>query len=102
MRDSLKSVLGEISREAAAQGVGFRLYRRGSKHDVYHLGETVVITMPRGSVNWRSRIEMLKACEPELGYRWWMPENRRPVARDDIPDTRGKGYRGPCRRRTAG
>jgi hypothetical protein len=101
---SAKDLIGEISREAHRQGVQFRLYRNGGKHFIYHLGETVMLTVPRASVNPRSRIEMLKKCEPELGYRWWMPADRRPADRDDIPDGTDvpKGYRGPRRRRRAG
>lgn len=98
----MRAVLGEISKEAARQGVPFRLHRNGHKHAVYHLGETVVLTMPRASINPNSRIAMLKQCEPELGHRWWMPEHRRPAERPDIPDAAPKGYRGPCRRRRAG
>lgn len=93
-----KALIGEISREAERQGVPFRLYRRGSKHFIYHLGETVIVTVPHSRVNSRSRIEMLKQCEPELGYRWWMPADRRPADRDDIPSVTVKGYRGPRRR----
>lgn len=103
MSGSTKDLIGEIGREAARQGVAFRLYRNGAKHFIYHIGETVMLTIPRSGVNPRSRIEMLKKCEPELGYRWWMPADRRPADRDDIPDGTGlpKGYRGPRRRRQA-
>lgn len=99
MSDSIKSILGEISRAADALGVPFRLYRRGSKHMIYHLGETVVLPVPYSRVPSRIRMEMLKACEPELGYRWWMPEHRRPAGRDDLPSTVDRGYRGPRGRR---
>jgi hypothetical protein len=98
--DSIKSILGEISREAAAQGIVFRLYRQGSKHAIYHLGTTVVLPVPYSKIPSRIRHEMLKSCEPELGYRWWMPQHRRPAARTDLPDTVTKGYRGPRRKRT--
>jgi hypothetical protein len=98
--DSIKSVLGEISRAAHAQGIAFRLYRQGSKHAIYHLGVSVVLPVPHSKVPRRIRHEMLKACEPELGYRWWMPADRRPADRDDIPDTASKGYRGPRRKAT--
>lgn len=102
MSNTAKDMLGEISREAARQGVAFRLYRSGAKHFIYHLGETVMVTISHTKVNPRSRIEILKRCESELGYRWWMPEHRRPADRDDIPDGTGlpKGYRGPRRKRT--
>lgn len=100
MSDSIKAILGEISREAARQGILFRLYRQGSKHAIYHLGSTVVLPVPHSKVPGRIRHEMLKACEPELGYRWWMPEHRRPAARDDLPTITPKGYRGPRGRRT--
>jgi len=99
MSDSITSIIGEISREADRQGIVFHLYRRGAKHLIYHLGKTVVLPVPYSKVPPRIRFEMLKACEPELGYRWWMPEHRRPAARDDIPDTVAKGYRGPRRKR---
>lgn len=96
-----KSLIGEISREAQRQGVEFRLYRNGAKHYIYHLGETVVVTISHARINPRSRIEILKKCEPELGYRWWMPADRRPADRDDIPsEGTPRGYRGPRRRRT--
>lgn len=101
MSDSIKSILGEISREAARQGIPFRLYRQGRKHAIYHLGTAVVLPMPHSKVPGRIRMEMLKACEPELGYRWWMPDHRRPAARDDLPTIVPKGYRGP-RGRQAG
>lgn len=101
MSDSIKSILGEISRAADAQGIVFRLYRKGSKHMIYHLGDTVVLPVPYSTIPNRIRMEMLKACEPELGYRWWMPEHRRPADRDDLPTTVKKGYRGP-RRKHAG
>ena len=100
MSDSIRSILGEISREASRQGILFRLYRQGSKHAIYHLGDAVVLPVPHSKVPTRIRMEMLKACEPELGYRWWMPEHRRPAARDDLPTTVAKGYRGPRRKRT--
>jgi hypothetical protein len=45
-------------------------------------------------------MEMLKACEPELGYRWWMPAHRRPESRSDLPSGVEKGYRGPRGKRT--
>ena len=99
MSNSIKSILGEISREAKRQGVTFRLYRNGSKHAIYHLGETVVLPVPYSSVPGRIRMEMLKACEPELGYRWWKPVHQRPAERTDLPDTVEKGYRGPRRKR---
>lgn len=95
-----KSLIGEISREARRQGVPFRLYRNGAKHYIYHLGETVVLAISHSKVNHRSRIEILKHCEPELGHRWWMPIDRRPADRDDIPSITPKGYRGPRRKRT--
>lgn len=100
MSSQAKSLVGEIAREAARQGVSFRLYRNGAKHFIYHLGETVMVTVSHTKVNHRSRIEILKQCEPELGYRWWMPEHRRPADRDDIPSETPKGYRGPRRKRT--
>lgn len=97
-----RSLIGEISREAQRQGVEFRLYRNGAKHYIYHLGETVVLTVSHARINSRSRIEILKKCEPELGYRWWMPADRRPADRDDIPsEGTPRGYRGPRRRRTS-
>ena len=101
MSNSTSDLIGEISREADRQGITFRLYRNGAKHYIYHLGESVKITIPRSGINRRSRIEMLKKCEPELGYRWWMPADRRPADRDDIPDGTDlpKGYRGPRRKR---
>lgn len=98
MSDTVKSILGTISREAARQGVTFRLFRKGGKHLIYHLGEAVVLPVPHSKVPGRIRHEMLRACEPELGYRWWMPEHRRPVTRDDLPDIVAKGYRGPRRK----
>lgn len=100
MNATIKSVIGEISRAAAEQGIEFRLYRKGSKHMIYHLGDTVVLPIPYSKVPSRIRLEMLKACEPELGYRWWMPGHRRPAERDDLPSTVAKGYRGPRTRRT--
>lgn len=100
MSDSIKAILGEISREAARQGIVFRLYRQGSKHAIYHLGSTVVLPVPYSKVPGRIRHEMLKACEPELGYRWWMPEHRRPADRADLPTIVPRGYRGPRGRRT--
>ena len=101
MAGSAKDIIGEISREAARQGVPFNLYRRGAKHHIYHLGKTVMLTISHTKVNPRSRIEILKRCESELGYRWWMPEHRRPADRDDIPDITPKGYRGPRRKRAS-
>lgn len=101
MSDSIKSILGEISREAARQGITFRLYRQGSKHAIYHLGLTVVLPVPHSKVPGRIRHEMLKSCEPELGYRWWMPAHRRPAAPAELPTTVARGYRGP-RGRQAG
>lgn len=95
MNGSVKSLIGEISREADRQGIIFRLYRKGAKHLIYHLGDTVVLPVPYSCIPGRIRHEMLKACEPELGYRWWMPEHRRPGHRDDLPTTTAKGYRGP-------
>lgn len=100
MSDSIKSILGEISRAAQDQGIVFRLYRQGSKHAIYHLGATVVLPVPYSKVPSRIRHEMLKACEPELGYRWWMPAHRRPAERNDLPAAVAKGYRGPRRKRT--
>lgn len=100
MNSTIKSVIGEISRAAAAQGITFRLYRKGSKHMIYHLGATVVLPIPYSKIPSRIRMEMLKACEPELGYRWWMPEHRRPAERDDLPSTVDRGYRGPRGRRS--
>lgn len=99
MSDSIKAILGEISREAARQGITFRLYRQGGKHAIYHLGTSVVLPVPHSKVPGRIRMEMLKACESELGYRWWMPEHRRPAARENLPAIALKGYRGPRRKR---
>lgn len=101
MKDS-KALIGEISREAERQGVPFRLHRNGSKHLIFHLGTSVVVVISHNKINPRSRIELLKHCEPELGYRWWMPGHRRPADRDDIPDTKPKGFRGPTRKRRTG
>ena len=102
MNGTVRAILGEISREAARQGIEFHLYRKGGKHMIYHLGTTVVLPVPHSSIPSRIRMEMLKACEPELGYRWWMPEHRRPADRDDLPDSVEKGYRGPRRKRATG
>ena len=100
MNSTIKSILGEISRAAAEQDITFRLYRKGSKHMIYHLGDTVVLPVPYSTVPGRIRMEMLKACEPELGYRWWMPAHRRPESRSVLPSGVEKGYRGPRGKRT--
>lgn len=95
MADSIKEVMGAISKAAKAQGVDFRLARNGKKHFIYHLGDTVVLPVPKSSVPSRIRFEMFKACEPELGYRWWMPADRRVEAPVNLSCTVAKGYRGP-------
>lgn len=95
MANTIKEVLGIISEEAARQGVDFRLHRKGSKHAIYRLGRTVTLPVPHSKVPDRIRIEMFKACEPELGYRWWKPEAQRSEAPKDLPTTVAKGYRGP-------
>jgi hypothetical protein len=95
MADSIKEVLGTISKAAKAQGVEFRLARKGRKHLIYHLGDTVVLPVPHSQVPSRIKFEMYKQCEAELGYRWWQPADRRVEAPSDLPCTVAKGYRGP-------
>lgn len=95
MADSIKQVLGTISKEAKCQGVEFRLVRKGKKHFIYHLGTKVVLPVPYSHVPSRIQFEMFKACEPELGYRWWMPADRRVEAPVNLPTVCAKGYRGP-------
>ena len=100
MNASIRSILAEIAAAATEQNITFKLYRQGRKHAIYHLGDSVVLPVPHSKVPSRIRFEMLKACEPELGYRWWMPEHRRPAERADLPDVgTAKGYRGPRRKR---
>lgn len=98
MAGSAKDLVNQISAEARRQRVPFVLWRSGAKHAVYRLGGTVVLVLPRSRVKPQSRVELLKRCEPELGHRWWMPADRRPDDRADIPDGGGRGYRGPRRR----
>lgn len=96
MANTIKEVLGIISKEAARQGVDFSLHRKGKSHAIYRLGRTVTLPVPHSKVPDRIRHEMFKACEPELGYRWWKPENERGTASADLPTTVvAKGYRGP-------
>lgn len=95
MASSIRQVLAEISRAAAEQGVEFRLHRKGKKHLIYHLGTTVVLPVPHSQIPSRIRFEMFKACEPELGYRWWMPADRRVEVPGDLSCTVAKGFRGP-------
>lgn len=94
-KNNIKEVLGTISRAAKDQGIPFELHRKGSKHLIYHLGSTVVLPVPHSTIPSRIRMEMFKACEAELGYRWWMPADRRSEARSDLPTTYAPGYRGP-------
>lgn len=102
MANSIKDVLGMISKEAARQGVEFKLHRKGKKHLIYRLGATVTLPVPHSQVPSRIAFEMYKACEPELGYRWWQPADRRVEAPHDLPHTVVKGYRGPRGKRTHG
>ena len=95
MANSIKEVLGAISKEAKRQGIDFELARKGKKHLIYRLGTTVTLPVPHSQVPSRIKFEMFKACEPELGYRWWQPADRRVEAPDDLPCTVAKGYRGP-------
>jgi len=96
MADSIKEVLGAISKAAAAQGIEFKLHRKGKKHLIYHLGDTVVLPVPHSTVPSRIKFEMFKQCEAELGYRWWQPADRRVEAvQHDVPTTYARGYRGP-------
>lgn len=101
MANSIKEVLGTISKEAARQGVPFALHRKGKKHAIYRLGSTVTLPVPHSQIPSRIQHEMYKACEPELGYRWWMPADRRVEARNDLPTVVAKGYRGPRGRSVA-
>ena len=95
MASSIKEVLGAISKEAAKQDIEFKLHRKGKKHLIYRLGNTVSLPVPHSQVPRRIQFEMYKACEPELGYRWWQPADRRVEAPNDLPCTVAKGYRGP-------
>jgi hypothetical protein len=71
------------------------LHRKGNKHLIYRLGSSVTLPVPHSKVPDRIRHEMFKACEPELGYRWWMPADRRVEAPSDLSCVVTKGYRGP-------
>lgn len=93
--NTIKEVLGAISKAAKAQGIEFRLARKGRKHLIYHLGDTVVLPVPHSTVPSRIKFEMFKQCEAELGYRWWQPADRRVEAPNDLPCQVAKGYRGP-------
>lgn len=95
MANSIKEVLGAISKEAARQGIPFELHRKGKKHMIYRLGTTVTLPVPHSQVPSRIKHEMFKACEPELGFRWWMPADRRVEAPHDLSCTVTRGYRGP-------
>lgn len=95
MANSIKEVLGAISKEAAAQGIEFKLHRKGKKHMIYRLGATVTLPVPHSQIPSRIKHEMYKACEPELGFRWWMPADRRVEAPVNLSYTVAKGYRGP-------
>lgn len=95
MADSIKETLRIISTEAARQGVKFEIARKGRKHLIYHLGNSVVLPVPHSKVPSRIMFEMFKACEPELGYRWWKPEDQRQEQPRDLPCAVARGYRGP-------
>ena len=95
MASSIKEVLGAISKEAKRQGIDFYLHRKGKKHMIYRLGTTVTLPVQHSTVPSRIQHEMFKACEPELGYRWWKPEAERSQVPEDLPTTVIKGYRGP-------
>lgn len=95
MASSIKDVLGTISKEASRQGIEFKLHRKGKKHLIYRLGSTVTLPVPHSTIPSRIQFEMFKACEPELGYRWWMPADRRVEAPVHLSCSVAKGYRGP-------
>lgn len=95
MADSIKDLLKLISRAATAKGVVFELHRKGKAHAIYHLGTRVTLPIPYSKVPERIRQEILRQCEPELGYRWWMPTDRNVAAPTHLPTNVAHGHRGP-------
>jgi len=65
-------LIKEIREAAKAKGIEFEMVRSGAKHDVWRLGLTVTIPIERHrEIGPKMAFEMRKACEPELGPRWW-------------------------------
>jgi hypothetical protein len=62
----------DIGKAARARGITFEVVRSSGKHDIWRLGATVQIPIPRhAEIGPKMEFEIRKQCEPELGPRWW-------------------------------
>lgn len=67
-----QELLKRISEAAAAKGIEWELARSGGQHDIFRLGDSVQISVPRHrEINELTARAILKAAAPELGEEWW-------------------------------
>jgi hypothetical protein len=67
-----EQMIREIRKAVKARGLIFEVVRSSGKHDIWRLGGTVRIPIPRHSeIGPKMEFEIRKQCEPVLGLRWW-------------------------------
>jgi len=67
-----RDLLKRIAREAQTRGGEWVLVRAGAEHDIYRLGKTVQVSIPRHQeINEITARKIMAACEKELGEAWW-------------------------------
>lgn len=67
-----QELLKRIAEAAAAKSVEWERARSGGQHDVFRLGDSVQVSIPRHrEINELTARAILKAAAPELGEEWW-------------------------------
>jgi predicted RNA binding protein YcfA (HicA-like mRNA interferase family) len=66
------ALLKQIARAAGDKGLDWKLVRAGGQHDIYQLGTSVRVSIPRHrDINEITAEAILKAAGHELGEEWW-------------------------------
>jgi hypothetical protein len=60
-----------IAKEAARQGVEWKVHREGANHTIYLLGGTRIPIPRHTEIGERLALAIFVEAEGELGRRWW-------------------------------
>lgn len=67
-----RDLIRKIDRAAKAQGIEWGIARSGAEHDIFRLGRTVQVSVPRHQeINEITARKIMQAGEAELGEEWW-------------------------------
>lgn len=66
------ALLKRIAQAAGDKGIEWTFVRAGGQHDVYRLGASVQVSIPRHrEINEITAAAILKTAGKELGEEWW-------------------------------